>query len=635
MVAAIAAGLVFVAALFVGALGVEAYFANRVYPNVRYAELDLGLLTRAEAATILETWQDQWWQQEMKYTAYDETGKVLSTVKFYPVLVAEGGSQSYELVWYDIENMLDRAFSVGRDANGQRLSRARRGLALLAAATKENVLTPSVEVDESRLEQVLRLKLEAYETQPRDASLAWRYASQRPSIVSEESGNTFDYARAIQDTEEVLRGMRSSSVNLYRAKRVPQVTTADVTAALESLTFYQARFPVVISYRDELYDVNRRYDLPWLTAFQAVQVAVFPVSGPELMLQEEKLDSFFDAIERETNFEAQNAKFEIAADQKVQQFEPSRTGYALNRARTVEALNAALSDTRFEVTTASLQVDTIEPEVTTDGINDLGIKEILGVGYSNFKGSPKNRVHNISVGVNRLNGTLIAPGEDFSLLNALKPFTPAVGYLPELVIKGDKIEPEIGGGLCQIGSTTFRAAMNSGLPIVERRNHSLVVSYYNDPRNGNPGTDATIYDPAPDFKFTNDTGHYILIVTSMNNATGDLTFAFWGTNDGRKGEYSEPVVSRWIPAGEEKLIESPDLKPGEKKCQAGHVGAVASFVYTVNKPGQEAQSTTYTSNYRPLPRICLVGVSAEVPTDPDNPEGDNVGVTDDGQPIVF
>lgn len=633
--AAVAAGHVFVATLFVGALGVEAYFANRVYPNVRYAELDLGMLTRAEAATTLETWQDQWWRQEMKYTAYDETGKVLSTVTFYPVIVAEGSSQSYELVWYDIESMLDRAFAVGRTANGRPLSRALRGVSLLAAAMKENVLTPSVDLDEARLEQVLRLKLEAYETQPRDASLAWRFASQRPSVVSEESGNTFDYARAIHDTETVLLGMRNSSVNLYRAKRVPQVTTEDVTKALETLADYQTRFPVAITYRDELYKVNRSYDLPWGTAFQAVQVAVSQVSGPELVLQEDQLDSFFDAVEREVNVEAQNAKFEIAAGQKVQQFEPSRTGYALNRAKTVEVLNSALSAPRLEVTVASLQVDTIEPEVTTDGINDLGIKEVLGVGYSNFKGSPRNRVHNISVGVNRLNGTLIAPGEDFSLLNALKPFTATAGYLPELVIKGDKIEPEIGGGLCQIGSTTFRAAMNSGLPIVERRNHSLVVSYYNDPRNGNPGTDATIYDPSPDFKFTNDTGNYILIVTSMNNATGDLNFTFWGTNDGRKGEYSEPVVSRWIPAGEEKLIESPDLKPGEKKCQAGHIGAVASFVYTVNKPGQEAQSTTYTSNYRPLPRICLVGVSAEIPTDPNNPEADNVGVTEDGQPIAF
>src|SRR5690606_1808590 len=148
--------------------------------------------------------------------------------------------------------------------------------------------------------------------------------------------------------------------------------------------------------------------------------------------------------------------------------------------------------------------------------------EILGVGYSNFAGSPANRVHNISIGAAKLDGLLIAPGEEFSLLNALRPFTVTAGYLPELVIKGDKITPEVGGGLCQIGSTTFRAAMNSGLSITERRNHSLVVSYYNDPRNGNPGTDATIYDGSPDFKFINDTGHHILIKTEMNRSNGDL-----------------------------------------------------------------------------------------------------------------
>ena len=92
-------------------------------------------------------------------------------------------------------------------------------------------------------------------------------------------------------------------------------------------------------------------------------------------------------------------------------------------------------------------------------------------------------------------------------INRFEPFTIEAGYLPELVIKGDEIKPEIAGGLCQVGTTMFRAAMNSGLKITERQNHSLVVSYYNDLSNGNPGTDATIYDPHPDFRFLNDTGN--------------------------------------------------------------------------------------------------------------------------------
>ena len=80
--------------------------------------------------------------------------------------------------------------------------------------------------------------------------------------------------------------------------------------------------------------------------------------------------------------------------------------------------------------------------------------------------------------------------------------------------------------------------MNSGMPIVERRSHSLAVSYYFDPENGNPRTDATIYEPSPDFKFLNDTGYYILIATDVNTINGQLTFTLWGTSDGRQGSYS-------------------------------------------------------------------------------------------------
>lgn len=635
IVATVSASVVFIVAIIAAVLLVEAYFSTRVYPHVRFAHLDIGGLTRAEAATFLETWQDEWWREELKYAAHDESGKVLTTVKFFPILVADGNGQSHEIVWYDIEAMLDQAFAVGRSSGGVGYSRPQKAFALLQSTFRQQSLQPVIVMDDDQLEEVLRLKLDDYETSPRDASLAWRTAYQRPSVVTEEAGNTFDYQSAISDTEAMLLDMRSRTIVVSRAHHEPRITTEEVNAALAGLADLQQRFPVLLTYRDELANLDRRYELAWATVYASIQV-VEP-DGQEraaLALDDGALASFFAGVESQINVEAQNAKFEIAENNKVKQFEPSRTGYMLNREQSIQAINAMLASPHAESSVA-LAVDRLAADITTDDINDLGIKEVLGTGYSNFRGSPVNRVHNIRIGVNRLNGTLISPGEEFSLLNALKPFTLSAGYLPELVIKGDKIEPEIGGGLCQIGSTTFRAVMNSGLEITERRNHSLVVSYYNDPRNFNPGTDATIYDPSPDFKFINDTGNYILLVTSMDVSTGDLNFTFWGTNDGRKAEYSEPVVSRWIPAGEERLTESPDLKPGEKKCQAAHVGAVASFVYTVTRSGQEPEETIYTSNYRPLPRICLVGVSPEIPTETLPSDGENVEVIDGGQPAAL
>jgi vancomycin resistance protein YoaR len=98
----------------------------------------------------------------------------------------------------------------------------------------------------------------------------------------------------------------------------------------------------------------------------------------------------------------------------------------------------------------------------------------------------------------------------------------AHGWYQELVIKGNETVPEYGGGLCQVGSTSFRMALASGLEIVERRNHSYRVRYYEP-----AGTDATIYSPAPDFRFKNNTNHHILITSEIQ---GDmLAFYAWGT----------------------------------------------------------------------------------------------------------
>jgi len=181
------------------------------------------------------------------------------------------------------------------------------------------------------------------------------------------------------------------------------------------------------------------------------------------------------------------------------------------------------------------------------------------------------------------------------------------GYLPEEIIKGDRIIKEVGGGMCQIGTTLFRMAMNAGMDITQRHNHSLVVSYYADPVNKNPGTDAALYDPFLDLKFKNDTDGYLLLQTNIDYKKQMLTFSLWGKVDGRYGHYTPPLVSRWIPAGEPQEVLSPELKPGEVKCQNAFRGAISSFTYTRFTSSSEKIERVFTSNYRPLPKLCLVG----------------------------
>lgn len=197
---------------------------------------------------------------------------------------------------------------------------------------------------------------------------------------------------------------------------------------------------------------------------------------------------------------------------------------------------------------------------------------------------------------------LIAPGEEFSLVKALGEIDAAAGYLPELVIKNNRTIPEYGGGLCQVATTIFRSALDSGLNITARQNHSYRVSYYEP-----AGTDAAVYDPWPDVKFVNDTGNYILIQSRIDK--NDIWFDFWGQSDGREATSTTPVVYNIVKPAPTKIIESPDLKPGEKKCtEKAHNGADAYFDYIITYANGEKTTRRFNSHYVPWQEVCLVGI---------------------------
>ena len=302
------------------------------------------------------------------------------------------------------------------------------------------------------------------------------------------------------------------------------------------------------------------------------------------------------------------------------EFAPSRPGRDLNLEKTRESWEEDLIVKQGSELSLTVEVKPANGDIAE--LNDLGIRQILGIGKSNFTGSPPNRRHNIKVGADSLDGILIAPGEEFSLLKALGAIDAKAGYLPELVIKGNKTVPEYGGGLCQIGTTIFRATLASGLPVTARRNHSYAVTYYNDAK-GRPGTDATIYNPSPDYKFKNDTDNYVLIHTRIEG--DDLYFEFWGAPDGRRAEQSETRVWDRISPGPTKFIETLDLKPGVKKCtERPHAGIKAAFDYKIIYPDGREDATTFSSTYRPWQEVCLIGVEKLSEEPPPTPIDDTI-----------
>lgn len=214
-------------------------------------------------------------------------------------------------------------------------------------------------------------------------------------------------------------------------------------------------------------------------------------------------------------------------------FAPPQNGLKLDIYASTFNILSALEKSQDQ---ATLEIAATSPEKSLAGTNNLGIRELVGEGVSNFSGSPQNRRHNIKVGVGKFKGVIVPQGAAFSFNKILGPVEEDQGFLPELVIKKEGTIPELGGGLCQVSTTTFRAAMNAGVPITARRNHAYAVQYYSP-----QGTDATIYPGSSDLKFINDTPGAILI-WPYEKDNNTLVFNFYGTKDGRQVTLEKPVV---------------------------------------------------------------------------------------------
>mgnify|MGYP001605033990 CR=1 FL=1 len=248
----------------------------------------------------------------------------------------------------------------------------------------------------------------------------------------------------------------------------------------------------------------------------------------------EKIYNYLKTLSGKINIAKAEPSLELKNTTAVNQavnFTPPKDGLSLDIFSSTLIILGALerSEPRAEL---AIEID--KPLKSLAETNPMGINELIATGESNFKGSPKNRIHNIKVGLTKFKGAIIAPGEEFSFNKILGPVEAENGFLPELVIKKTGTVPEFGGGLCQVSSTTFRAAMKAGIPITQRKNHSYAVQYYSP-----QGTDATIYPGVIELKFINDTPGHILVWPYIKDSY-TLIFEFYGTRDERKVTLQKP-----------------------------------------------------------------------------------------------
>lgn len=254
----------------------------------------------------------------------------------------------------------------------------------------------------------------------------------------------------------------------------------------------------------------------------------------------------------------------------------------------------------------TIPIKIIEPAVSTDQANTLGIKELIGSGTSLFRGSIQSRIYNITLASSRLNGVLVAPNEEFSFNKALGDVSAFTGYKQAYIIQNGRTVLGDGGGVCQVSTTFFRALLNAGLPITERHAHAYRVSYYE--QDSPPGFDATIYVPTVDLKFKNTTGNYILIQTEVDPSYQRLTFSLYGTKDGREVVIEKPVITNQKPAPEPSYQDDPELPKGTvKQVDFAAPGASVYFTRTVTKDGKTIISDKFVSNFRPWQAVYLRG----------------------------
>lgn len=318
------------------------------------------------------------------------------------------------------------------------------------------------------------------------------------------------------------------------------------------------------------------------------------------------LTSLAEEIAAEVSRPPVNAqfRFEEASGTLVTVAE-SVPGRALDITSTVALMEAAATG---DERTVNLPLLSLRPQLASEDAPAMGIVELVAEGKTSFAGSSAARIQNITVGAAQFDGLLIAPGETFSFNHYLGEVTAEKGYEEGIIIWGNTTRADVGGGLCQVSSTAFRAAFWAGVPITERWAHAFRVSYYEPPL----GMDATIYSPQVDLKWVNDTGHHILIQTHVDRANQTLSFRFYGTKPGRTVEMDGPHEANPVPHGEAVHRDDPTLPKGQtKQIEWPKDGLDVTVYRIIQEDGVEVRRDTFFSRYRPWQAVYLVGTKEE------------------------
>lgn len=412
--------------------------------------------------------------------------------------------------------------------------------AQIKSVLRQKSVSLSPKYDEKKFDDFIQKNLIPLQNPPKNATLIYEQNLNDFSFVPAQDGWVFDPDDFKRQIGKNLSAANNAEITL---KQTP--VKASLTQDLNGLAASQAKkilelAPYSLKYNGSSWPIEKETLIEWLEFIPAIDNANQTMAPA---FSETKIQEFMLQLRPAINREPINAKLTIQ-DSKVTEFSLSQNGAELQIEKSAKRINQEILGGKKEI---ALIIKELPALISTTTIDTLGLTELLGAGDSNFAGSPKNRVHNIGIGAVKISGTLVRPGEEFSFNKTIGEISAAQGYKPELVIKNRRTVPEYGGGVCQVSTTLFRAAVNSGLKITKRYPHAFPVKYYNP-----QGFDATIYPPNPDLRFFNDTPSNILIQSKIEGTK--ITFEIYGTKDNRETKVLGPTILESKPDGSMKTV---------------------------------------------------------------------------------
>jgi vancomycin resistance protein YoaR len=408
----------------------------------------------------------------------------------------------------------------------------------------------------------------------------------QPVILPAQAGSILDREAAKRTVVRALTGFERKPVSLPYRVDPPDVTAADLAPVAQQVRTALSA-PVRLSFRGTYLRLAR-----WRVA----QLLDVPQDGEStLAIGGPGADRYFARLSRFVNRAPVNADFAVYSDGV--QVTPGKNGRELDVPATARALLAAVVSPTHRV--ARLAVATEAPKRTTAEAKAMGIVGLVGA-YTTIYGGEPNRIHNVQLVARLIDRHLIAPGETFSFNQTTGERSAEKGFLEAPVIINGELQTGIGGGVCQVSTTTFNAAYESGLKITERTNHALYISHYPQ------GRDATVNYPDTDLKFVNDTDRWLLLRTWVG--ADSLTVALYGTPVHRRVE-SEVAPLKQTGPPPVKKEKNPDLLVGKTVVEdAGSPSLATSATRRVyNADGKLLYDDTWSSSYRAEPKVVIVG----------------------------